>query len=220
MILTVSDAARLFAVSEQKIYGWIREREIPFARVNEQYRFHRQELLEWATRRHLHVALGGVGETSLERALERGGVHADLAASDRASALASMVQKLPVPAEPDRALVLEMLRARVTLERPGRDAPAAIPEVRAPIVLDVPAPCASLFHFATPIPLRAGSAALSSAFLFVTPTVRAHEDLVALVAAALRDDGFVAAVKSRAGKDDLLAHARRVDAAVASRVEA
>src|SRR5262245_13557143 len=49
MHLGVGDAARLFDVSEEQVYAWIREGSIPFSEVNEQYRFHRAELLEWAT---------------------------------------------------------------------------------------------------------------------------------------------------------------------------
>ena len=49
MQLTVRDVARLLNVSEKTIYRWIKEASIPAYRVNEQYRFNRAELLEWAT---------------------------------------------------------------------------------------------------------------------------------------------------------------------------
>jgi len=51
MQLTVRDAAKLLAVSEKTIYRWINQGSLPAYRVNEQYRFNRAELLEWATAR-------------------------------------------------------------------------------------------------------------------------------------------------------------------------
>ena len=56
MKLLVKDAARLLDVSEKTIYRWIKQGSIPAYRVNEQYRFNRAELLEWATARRIRVS--------------------------------------------------------------------------------------------------------------------------------------------------------------------
>ena len=50
MQLGVRDVAGLFNVSEKTVYRWVKQRKLPVYRVNEQYRFSRAELLEWATR--------------------------------------------------------------------------------------------------------------------------------------------------------------------------
>ena len=55
MKLTVRDAAQL-SVTEKTIYRWIKQGAIPAYQVNEQYRFNRAELLEWATSRRLKVS--------------------------------------------------------------------------------------------------------------------------------------------------------------------
>lgn len=49
MRLSVKDVAGLLKVSEKTIYRWIKQETIPCYRVNEQFRFNRSELLEWAT---------------------------------------------------------------------------------------------------------------------------------------------------------------------------
>src|SRR5882672_6511320 len=56
MDLTVHDAARMLNVSERAIYRWIREKSIPVHRVSDHYRFHRAELLEWATSRGMRLS--------------------------------------------------------------------------------------------------------------------------------------------------------------------
>jgi PTS system nitrogen regulatory IIA component len=57
MLLTVRDAAKLLGIAESRIYRWVDDGDIPFLRVNDQIRFHRAELLEWATARRLPVSV-------------------------------------------------------------------------------------------------------------------------------------------------------------------
>ena len=57
MQLTVRDAARIMNVSEKTIYRWINQGSLPAYRVNEQYRFNRAELLEWATSKKINVSV-------------------------------------------------------------------------------------------------------------------------------------------------------------------
>ena len=56
MNLSVRDTANLLAVSEKTIYRWIKLQTIPAYRVQDQYRFNRAEILEWATSRRMNVS--------------------------------------------------------------------------------------------------------------------------------------------------------------------
>ena len=56
MKLLVKDAARLLDVSDKTIYRWIKQGSIPAYKLNEQYRFNRAELLEWATARRISIS--------------------------------------------------------------------------------------------------------------------------------------------------------------------
>lgn len=219
MVLKVSDAARILAVSEQQIYRWIRERSIPFTRVSEQYRFNRHELLEWATRRHMAVSVAGialvdaVAGVALADAIERGGVYVDVMGDEREAVLSAIVERIRLPDSVDRGLVLEMLLARDVLEWVGDG--VAVPQVRCPLVLGGASPSASLWYLAAPMAVGPGDAhPVSAIFLLVTPTVRSHVNLVAMLGGALRDEGFRSAVKRRAVSTDIVTQARRVEASL------
>src|SRR5438128_3133503 len=94
MLLTVREAAKLLSTPEKKIYRWVDDGEMPFHRVNDQIRFHRAELLEWATAKKLPVSVEMFHDedqdaealSSLSRAIETGGVHYHVAGSDGQSA--------------------------------------------------------------------------------------------------------------------------------------
>lgn len=47
-VLTLHDAAKLLQVSEKTLWTQARALEIPHFRIGKQYRFHRQQLLDWA----------------------------------------------------------------------------------------------------------------------------------------------------------------------------
>src|SRR5690349_730596 len=110
MELNVRDAARLLGTPEKQVYRWIDEGEIPFYKINEQPRFNRAELLEWATSRRLPVsvdvflenAMEGPPRAGLVEALTIGGVHANVPGTDCESVLRAVVSTLRLPTTTDR----------------------------------------------------------------------------------------------------------------------
>src|SRR5437867_8954305 len=99
MQLTVRDAARIMNVSEKTIYRWIHQGTLPAYRVNEQYRFNRAELLEWATSRKISVSADLFHDPTeelepqirLSDALEAGGVFYGIRGEEKESVLRAMV---------------------------------------------------------------------------------------------------------------------------------
>ena len=57
MQLTVRNVGELLDVSESTVTRWIKQRGLPAQYVGGQYRFHRAELLEWATANRVKVSL-------------------------------------------------------------------------------------------------------------------------------------------------------------------
>ncbi len=125
MNLTVREAAKMLNVPEDTIYRWIREKDIPVQRVGDNYRFHRSELLEWATARgvrvsssEFHHADADTLPSSLADAIVAGGVHHDVPGSDRESVLQAIVALLPID-DADRDLYFDFLIAREALGSTG-----------------------------------------------------------------------------------------------------
>src|SRR6266542_7060037 len=100
MKLTVRDAAQLLNVTEKTIYRWIKQGVIPAYQINDQYRFNRAELLEWATSRKIHVSPeifaepegGQTAPPSLLEGLRSGGIHYRIAGQTKAYVLKSVVE--------------------------------------------------------------------------------------------------------------------------------
>ena len=223
MKLSVRQAARLLSVSESEIYRWVESGEIPCVLVKSQPLFGRAELLEWATARRLPVSLelfesadDGGGHLRVADALERGGVFRDVPGTDRRSVLRAIVQRLPLTEDDDRELLLQILLARESTVSSGIGDGIAIPHVRSPLVFPGTTGIASLTYLASPVPFDAlDGKPVHTVFTLLSPTIRAHLQMLARLSAALLDAGFKAAILRRAERDEIVSEARRVEAVLA-----
>jgi PTS system nitrogen regulatory IIA component len=225
MQLTVRDASRLLNVSEKSIYRWISQGVLPAYRVNEQYRFNRAELLEWATSRKINVSeeifqepeSGAAPAPQLSAALTAGGIHYRVGGADKESALRSVVEAMRLPDEVDREFLLKVLLAREALSSTGIGDGIAIPHARSPIVLHVSRPAVTLCFLEKPVEFGAlDGRPVACLFTLVSPTVRAHLQLLSRVAFALRDSGFKDLIARQGSRDEILAAARRVESVAGS----
>jgi PTS system nitrogen regulatory IIA component len=224
MQLTVRDAARLLEVSDKTIFQWIDEGVLPFHRVNEQYRFNRSELLEWATARNMRVSIEIFTDPDapsrlpgLAEALQRGGIHYHVSGHDRRHLIKGLVDHLPIPDPADREAILNLLTVREEAGSTAIGDGIAIPHVRHPMVLHVARPLVSLCFLDNPVDLGAADGKpVTAVFTVVSPSMRGHLHLLARLAWALHDADFKAAVMTQAPGDELLAKARLVESRLAS----
>jgi len=226
MKLSVRDAAHLLSVTEKTIYRWIKQGAIPAYQINEQYRFNRAELLEWATSRRLNVSPeifaepegGDTPPPNLSEALAAGGVHYRIGGHDKASALNAVVETMKLPDEVDRQFLYQVLLAREALGSTGIGEGIAIPHVRNPIVLHVSRPMVTLCFLEQPIDFGAiDGQAVTTLFTLISPTVRAHLHLLSRLGFALRDTAFKTAITKQAPREEIFQTLKRADAATVSR---
>ena len=66
MQLTVRDVSKFLNVSESTVTRWIKQRGLPSQHVGGHHRFHRVELLEWATANKIRVSLEAFDDVQAE----------------------------------------------------------------------------------------------------------------------------------------------------------
>lgn len=215
MDLSLREAAQLFGVSESAVTRWVKDEGLSAFLINDRYRFHRVDLIDWARRRKLPLGpeaaeSDGIASAAacLAQALEAGGIHHGVPGSDAGSALAAAAQRLPLSVS-ERALAAQVLMER---ERHGSTAVGdgiAVPHARSPLVFRVERPSASLCFLETPLDFGAADGKpVRALFVLLTPTVRLHLALLSQVAAALHDPGFRELVIRQAPAEQLLARLR------------
>ena len=226
MELTIAKVAEFFSVSEHTVERWIETRGLSAIKVRDQYRFNREQLLEWSTVNGVKVSpelLNGNENESrslpdLAGAIEFGGVFYDIAGTDKAAALKSVVDKLTLPNNEEKELLLQVLLAREALGSTGVGGGVAIPHPRNPIVLDVDRPLVTISFLKSPIDFEAiDNVPVHTLFMVVTPATRIHLHLISRLAFALHDPSFKALLEQRAQPDDLLAAVRRIETTIGRR---
>lgn len=219
MQLSVKNVAELLNISEKTVYRWIDERKLPGYRLNGQYRFNRAELLEWSTANRINVSPRIFEEPEsqsaplpeLSDALELGGIIYRVTGANKSAVLRNIVQMLRLPDSVDREFLLQVLLAREALESTAIGDGIAIPHVRNPIVLHVPQPTMTLCFLEKPVDFGAlDGKPVHTLFTFISPTVKAHLHLLSRLAFALRDSHFKKLILQQAGREEILAAAKKI----------
>jgi len=213
MQLSVKDAAAILSVTEKTVYRWIKQEIIPCYRINEQLRFNRSELLEWATSRRIpvHPDIFKEPQTdatplpTLTEALKAGGVAYRIEGVDGPSVLKSIVGVLMLQEEVDREFLYEVLLARETLGSTGIGGGIAIPHVRNPVVLHVTKPTVTLCFLENPIDFKAiDGKPVNILFTLISPSVRAHLHLLSRLGFVLHNPEFKALLYRQASREEIL----------------
>lgn len=229
MNLSFRDAARILNVSERTIYRWINQGALPVYRVNDQYRFNRAELLEWATSRRINVSADIFSEPETNAspparvgdALRAGGIYYRLAGHDKPSVLREVVEILNLPEEVDRDFLYQVLMARENLGSTAIGEGVAIPHVRNPVVLHVTKPSVALTFLENPIDFGALDGDPVGVLLtLISPTVRAHLQILARLTHLLRFDEMKALLRNQAMRGDILNLVDQLEAAIDENVSA
>ncbi len=220
MQITVRQAASYFGVDEKVVRRWIAERGLPVHRVSERMHLNAIEVWEWALEQNVPVARTLLDEArrapdavpSLARLLEAGGIHRGLGETDKASLLAAMVQRIPLPPDADREHLLAILEAREAMGSTGIGDGIAIPHVRNPILLHVNRPQVSLFLLERGADFDAvDGQPVHAIFLTVSSTIPVHLRILAQMGFALRDPALRELLRRRAPDVDILARVRELE---------
>ncbi len=220
MQLGVKEAASLLNISEKSVYRWIGQGFLPAYRVNDQYRFNRAELLEWATSRKINMSSdffheptsSGLPIPSLTECLQSGGVFYRIEGDTKSSVLHSVVEHMRLPDGVDRDFLRRVLLAREELASTGIGDGIAIPHVRNPVVLHVTQPIITLCFLEKPVEYAAlDGKPVHALFGIISPTLRAHLHLLSRLSFALRDEGFKSAITRQARREEILGEADRIE---------
>jgi nitrogen PTS system EIIA component len=223
MQLSVREVAKLMQVSEKTIYRWVSQNKLPAFKFNEQYRFNRAEILEWATRQRINVSAevfrdpgrGNDKIPGLSDALKAGGIHYRIGGADKDSVLKAAIEIIPLPEEVDKTFLLQVLLARESLGSTGVGDGIAIPHVRNPIVLHVPRPLIALCFLDRAIEFGAlDGKPVHTIFVMVSPTTSAHLNLLSKLAFALRQPAFAAVIGRQGTREEIIEGAAAIDYSV------
>lgn len=220
MQLSLKEAAALFGVSENQVSQWVRKENLPAELVDSQYRFHRTEVLEWATIRKVDISPAifqdvngdSVEESNLTDALKLGGIGYRTPGADKQTVLKAVIDGLPLPDSIDRDSLLQLFLSREQLGSTAVGDRIAMPHPRSPVVLSVPNAVVRLCFLQTPLDFHAPDGKpVDTLFAVICPTVHQHLQLLARLASVLNVESFRSFMRDRMPEEVLIEEVRRIE---------
>ncbi|MFP4476003.1 MAG: PTS sugar transporter subunit IIA [Desulfatibacillaceae bacterium] len=204
MKITAEQAASFLRVPVTTVERWVRQGSIPVRRRGGRILFEKEDLENWARDRKLLVdrqpAAGTPASapenTSLSAAITQGGVHYGIKGGDMGAVLADMTRRLEYPPEYREELLVRLLE-REEMSSTGIGKGVAMPHPRAPVAGTEERAAIVTFFPDTPLDWNAiDDQPVFVLFLLLSPTIRAHLNMLSRLAFCLRDDTFVEFLRS------------------------
>lgn len=219
MDLSVREVARMLGVSERTVHRWLREKALPTHRLHDQSRFNRVEIQEWAAARGVKLAPEQVAPPatsaplpSLRRAIELGGVHANVPGRTQEEALGAVALLSGIPEGVDRPLLRQLLISREALTSTGVGGGIAVPHPRDPLVMHISEPVALACFLEHPVDFHAlDGMPVRVLFTLLSPSVRSHLQILSRLSYALHDAALLALLRRPCSAEALLGRLAEIE---------
>ncbi len=191
---------------------WIRQGKIPVRRSGDVCIFQRVALEKWAEKHSLSFSYSGENgqeaaepaRESLLKIMQRGGVFHGVPGDTVPSVLQSVCERLPLTSDAARDGLLKRLIERENLTSTGIGKGVAIPHPRTPMEAATTAPLIATCFLDAPVDFNAvDDRPVFVVFALVSPNTKVHLHILSRLSFCLRDNGFIAFLKSAPAPDAL-----------------
>lgn len=234
MDLKVKDVADLLNVSEKTIRRWLGEGKIPFYRLNQQYRFNRNEIEDWVMNQKIPDASqerstttildnspikGGVKQFSLFRALHKGDVLVNVPGNTKEEIIRNTMQRMSKHLNLDADGISDLLLDREKLQPTALNNGLGIPHTR-DFLLNAHYDAVTVAYPEKPVPYGAldGQPVHTLFFLFACDDKR-HLHLLAKIAHLTNQASTLKFLQTKPNKNELLNYIKAFEASISSNTE-
>ncbi|MBI5272490.1 MAG: PTS sugar transporter subunit IIA [Chlamydiia bacterium] len=141
MDLKLRDVAQLLDVSEATVRRWIADSKIPYYRLNQQYRFNRNEIENWMLSCKREEALSPFVKEDLEhrlgshqfglfRAIYKGGVYSEVEGDNKEEVICAAMKRIAKDLHLDAEVITELLLDRERLMPTALSKGIGVPHTR------------------------------------------------------------------------------------------
>lgn len=228
MKLNTDDVAHCLNLPVSTIKRWVRQGRIPIQKLSDECLFDHGAIEKWAREHDMAFSppSGGEPETpqpgaadlleDLNVVMQRGGVTYQVGGETPREVICNAVSQIAAIPEPERETLCAALMEREELTSTGIGKGIAIPHPRTPSDRWFKRPAVITSFLASPVDYGAvDGQSVFVLFLLLSPTPKQHLHILSRLSFCVRDDGFVAFLRSCPEPQALLSRVAAFEAQLA-----
>ena len=226
MNMKLKDVAELLQVSEKTVYRWVKDGKIPCCRINHQYRFVYDDIMNWihdsysGTTKNSAVKSSGakavaepVQPVSLLHSVKSGGIYYFVEGKEFSEVLANAVQLINIPDYISREQVLAHLLKREEMASTAFGGGVAFPHPRNPMLNSPADENISICFLKEPVKIERAldKTPIHTMFIILSAAQDRHLQVMSQLAFVCRDENFVNLLKSNGSRSEIYDYIRKAD---------
>lgn len=218
MELKLEDLEQILQVPESTILKWIKEKEFPTYKINNQYSFNHTQVYHWLLDNKIHLT-AQILELSLTHKpvimndlLQRGGIVYQVRGNNPGEVIQDALSRMPIPNEISQEEILYLLLERESMMSTAIGKGIAIPHPRNPIIIDIEHESLTICFLKNAIEYHAiDGYPVQILFIILSANASRHLEILAKLSYLLQQEDFTQLLHRRAEADEIYSFIRLKD---------
>jgi len=209
MNFTIKDASVLLNKTDKEIQSLIKGNEIPFQKINDNFFFNKQQIVEWALLRNIPINISNHKNMSefqveaLNTILGQDSFCYDCVLAED-SYLEQMLNLIKLDMNVDKSIIIQLLKNREALMSTAIGNGISLPHPRIPLMVGR-RPLINFFFPRKPLDLKSiDGKPVHTIILLISQTIKQHLGLLAHLSFMLSQETFRSALENRLDSKELL----------------
>ncbi len=213
MDLKIKDVSRLLNITEKTVLKWIKEKDMPFYKINHQYRFNKGELNEWILKNNIPISDNFLEISELKEKffisnlVKKGKIFYNIEGKDVNDVIASAINVIDIPIDISKNEVIQSLIEREEMMTTGIGEGIAIPHPRNPIITDIEHESISICMLKNEVDFKSIDDKLVHTLLIIlSANPRRHLEILSKISFLCRQSEFIKLLKNHSTEETILTY--------------
>lgn len=213
MDLKIKDVSRLLNITEKTVLKWIKEKDMPFYKINHQYRFNKGELNEWILKNNIPISDNFLEISELKEKffisslVKKGKIFYNIEGKDVNDVIASAINVIDIPVDISKNEVIQSLIEREEMMTTGIGEGIAIPHPRNPIITDIEHESISICMLKNEVDFKSIDDKLVHTLLIIlSANPRRHLEILSKISFLCRQPEFIKLLKNHSTEETILTY--------------
>lgn len=213
MDLKIKDVSRLLNITEKTVLKWIKEKDMPFYKINHQYRFNKGELNEWILKNNIPISDNFLEISELKEKffisnlVKKGKIFYNIEGKDVNDVIASAINVIDIPIDISKNEVIQSLIEREEMMTTGIGEGIAIPHPRNPIITDIEHESISICMLKNEVDFKSIDDKLVHTLLIIlSANPRRHLEILSKISFLCRQPEFIKLLKNHSTEETILTY--------------